>query len=101
MIKTMTETLDSKMAAAEEPLTDAALLDLVEHEIALRQNGSSGQFHVQRNGIKHDGSWTYILVLPEPADMRAYKYSLFLDEIEEAVEKQTNIKLLLVPAMQD
>lgn len=82
-------------------MNDSDLLDLVEYEISLRQNGGGNKFHVQRNGVRHDGTWTFILVLPEPADMRAYKYTEFLDEVEEAVEKQANVKLLLVPALPD
>ena len=80
---------------------DKALLDLVEKEIAAHDKKDGNAYHVSKGKIRREGRWAFIVVYPEPEDMRAYDYAEFMGEVEEAVEKQTDIKLLLVPAMPD
>ncbi len=57
------------------------------------------QLHVSRLGVQHDGDWWYVVVTPEPQDIRARDYRDLMEQVEDELKKEEQMKVLLVPAL--
>jgi hypothetical protein len=55
--------------------------------------------NVLRTGVRRDGDWWYVAVQPDPPDVRARDYSLLMEQAEDDLEQQSNLKLLLLPVL--
>lgn len=57
------------------------------------------QLSVLRQGVTRDGDWWYVAVQPTPPDMRAREYSDMMEQAEDDIRAQANLKVLLLPTL--
>jgi len=57
------------------------------------------RLHVSRLGVQHDGDWWYVVVTPEPEDVRARDYRDVMEQVEDEIKTEKQLKVLLVPAL--
>lgn len=55
--------------------------------------------NVLRNGVKHEGNWWYVAVQPSIPDIKARDYAAIMEQAEEELEKQSHLKVLLLPVL--
>ena len=80
-------------------MSETETLDIVEEYVKRRQLPKDYRLNVSRLGVQHDGDWWYVVVTPEPADIRLRDYRDLMEQVEDDIEKEKQIKVLLVPAL--
>ena len=80
-------------------MSEKETLDIVEEYVKRRQAPKDYRLNVSRLGVQHDGDWWYVVVTPEPADIRLRDYRDLMEQVEDDIEKEKQIKVLLVPAL--
>ena len=80
-------------------MSETETLDIVEEYVNRRQPPKDYRLNVSRLGVQHDGDWWYVVVTPEPADIRLRDYRDLMEQVEDDIEKEKQIKVLLVPAL--
>ncbi len=80
-------------------MSEKETLDIVEEYVKRRQPPKDYRLNVSRLGVQHDGDWWYVVVTPEPADIRLRDYRDLMEQVEDDIEKEKQIKVLLVPAL--
>ncbi len=73
-------------------------LNIVE-EYVNRHQPEAFRLNVSRLGARHDGDWWYVVVAPDPEDIRLREYRDLMEEVEEEIEAEKQIKVLLVPTL--
>jgi hypothetical protein len=53
---------------------------------------------IMPQGIQRDGDWWYVTVLPDKDNVRSSDYYARLQDTEEDIERDEDIKVLLVPS---
>lgn len=56
---------------------------------------------VVADGLRQDGDWWYVVVVPDRNGVRAHDYSEKLTTIEDRIREKEQMNLLLVPALVD
>ena len=71
-------------------------LNIVE-EYVNRHQPKDYRLNVSRLGAQHEGDWWYVVVTPEPPDIRLRDYRDLMEQVAEDIEAEKQIKVLLVP----
>ena len=71
-------------------------LNIVEEYVS-RHQPQAFRLNVSRQGARHEGDWWYVVVEPEPEDIRARDYRDLMEQVEEDIEAEKHLKVLLVP----
>lgn len=71
-------------------------LNIVE-EYVNRHQTEAVRLNVSRQGARHEGDWWYVVVTPEPPDIRQRDYRDLMEDVEEDIEAEKKLKVLLVP----
>jgi len=71
-------------------------LNIVE-EYVNRHQPQAFRLDVSRQGAKYEGDWWYVVVTPEPLDIRARDYRDLMEEVEDEIKAEKHLKVLLVP----
>ena len=79
-------------------MSETETLNIVE-EYVNRHQTSAFRLNVSRQGVRHDGDWWYVVVAPEPEDIRARDYRDLMEQVEEEIEAEKQLKVLLVPTL--
>ncbi len=79
-------------------MSETETLNIVETYINKHQP-SDFRLNVSHLGVQHDGDWWYVVVTPEPEDIRARDYRDVMEQVEEEIKTEKQIKVLLVPAL--
>ncbi len=79
-------------------MSENEVLDIVEDYFSQHQ---PREYHlnVLRQGVRRDGDWWYVAVQPTPPDVRAREYSDVMEQAEDTIKTQTNLKVLLLPVL--
>ena len=79
-------------------MSEKEVLDTVE-EYVNRHQPKAFRLNVSRQGVRHDGDWWYVVVAPEPEDIRLRDYRDLMEQVEEEIEAEKQLKVLLVPTL--
>ncbi len=79
-------------------MSEEQVLDAIEHYFDHHQP-TDYHLMVVRQGVRRDGDWWYVAVKPDRSDIRARDYSDLMDQAEEELEAQSNLKILLLPVL--
>ncbi len=79
-------------------MNEAELLDLVEREVEARQP-EQFRLNVNREGVRRDGSWWYVVVSPSSSEVRASDYNSIMVAVENAIEDAAHENVLLIPTL--
>jgi len=80
-------------ADAREKVADAVRRHLGPHQ------PEGFRLEVTADGVQQSGDWWYVAVQPTPPDIRARDYSDVMDQAEEDIKAQANLKALLLPVL--
>lgn len=81
-------------------MNEQEFLDLIEAELEPRQP-QGYRLNLNRDAVRHDGNWWYVVVKPDRNSIRVSDYNSVLAAVEEAIEDATDVNVLLVPALPD
>lgn len=79
-------------------MTEDDVLDLVE-DYFRRHQPRAYRLDVLRHGVRRDGDWWYIAVQPTPPDIAAREYSDIMEQAEDEIRAQADVKVLLLPVL--
>lgn len=77
-------------------MSETETLNIVE-EYVNRHQTPAFRLSVSRQGVRHEGDWWYVVVEPEPEDIRARDYRDLMEQVEEEIKSEKQLKVLLVP----
>lgn len=79
-------------------MKESQVLDAIEHYFE-RHQPRDYHLHVLRQGVRREGDWWYVAVKPDRQDIRARDYSALMEQAEEELESQAQLKVLLLPVL--
>ena len=76
------------------------ILDLVQANLNENQPRDF-RVEVDREDVRQDGRWWYVVVRPSDPEVRSYEFNQVLRKVEEKIEDEQHLHVLLVPALVD